>query len=287
MPSHKLPLLALISLIPVPVAAQTCDVETVTGPQPVALVLEPFAAVAPTGHVTLTLRAPDPRVLDLRFRADGQANTGAFAVTFEASSTDIPIRRLEDDRYRFELPAGQDVRLGFSIAATAVTVPPPGRTDLTFAVDAADAATGAVCLRETNLPIGITVPSRAEMNLAGASGAFDTGKSFYSIDFGAVRAGDERNVAVQFRANGDAALSFRSRNGGRMVSTTLPDYAIGYLTYLNGQSLPLTGETIVPVPPARSLQGTSLPLRIVIADVPPLPAGEYTDTITITISAIQ
>lgn len=281
-------LLAIAALIgSTPAAAQTCDVEIVAVPQPVALVVEPFAGVPATGSAVLVLRAPRPVSLDLRVRQDAGSGGGEpFAFTFEPSSTTMPVRRIGDDRYRLDLAQDQQARVEFSVAAGIRTVPAPGRSDLSFSIDASDAATGAVCLRETTLPVSIAVPSRAEMNLAGASGSFNSGRSFYSIDFGSVRSREERSLAIQFRANGEARLSFRSAHGGRMVNIAAPDFAIPYDVLIAGHRLDLQGEAIEPLAPARTLAGTSLPMRIVLGDLPPLPAGKYSDTITVTITAL-
>lgn len=136
--------------------------------------------------------------------------------------------------------------------------------------------TGSVLVR--SLP-------RAQVNIAGAAGAFASGSDAYTLGFGVLTTGAERTAFVQVRGNTSAVLSLSSRNRGRLRADPPADDAIDYVATLGGARLDLSGPTTVPVSPPLDVAGVALPLKVTIGDVGGRQAGAYSDVITIDISS--
>ena len=278
-------LFAALPCLSSPLAA--CEVGLEEALQPVVVTYEPFGFVPEAGITEITLRNEgEESDLDLFFRPGAFGAPEPFTVTGELVGTARPLSRVDEDRYRLTLPQGEAARIVFTARVSALGVPEPGTRDLTYQLDVLDTGTGLPCLEDAVLPVRITVPSRAQVNIAGAAGRFVDGPDLYTLDLGTLTTGLTARVAVQLRANGDAALSVVSENAGRLVHETVPDASVPYALVLDGRALDLSAESVVPAPPARSEAGVSLPLDVVVGEVPALPSGRFRDLVTITITAL-
>jgi len=132
--------------------------------------------------------------------------------------------------------------------------------------------------------LNVTVPARAQVNIAGSSGGF--GSSHVSvIDFGKLRSGAQRRVFLQIRANSGVVAQISSRNHGVLRNQTWPDATpIAYSLALNGASIDLAAPAAVPLAPPPTIDGLSLPLDLMIGSVEGKMAGQYSDIITVDVS---
>lgn len=266
--------------------AEACSLQITNTPDPIVLSFEPFAGIPVTGQTSLVLRSVDAdRTVDFRLRPLNGPPAEEFVLEVEPNTGGQPIRKLDRERFRVDLASGEDVPIELTIRASHEEVPSPGQTNLTYAIDAVEAATGMVCLQEATLPIRIWTPPRAQINLAGASGGFE-GSSAYSIDFGTLEANMRRSLALQFRSNSDATILIDSENDGELVHERFPQYTIPYTLQIAGQSSSLAGQASFLVPPASSFAGTSLPMVFTIGNFDAVPFGSFSDLLTITVNAM-
>jgi spore coat protein U-like protein len=131
------------------------------------------------------------------------------------------------------------------------------------------------------------IVSRAQVNIAGASGAFGASPfALEQIDFGTLQTGAIRNAFVQVRATAPIGITISSRNAGSLEHAALGRAAqVSYAAALDGQELSLAaGPTTVSRTPPMSLDGESYPLTLrLTGSVDDLPAGEYRDVLTINV----
>ncbi|WP_010184897.1 hypothetical protein [Sphingomonas sp. PAMC 26605] len=144
------------------------------------------------------------------------------------------------------------------------------------------------------LSSGSTVPSRgtlilrsvarAQANLAGVVGTFDSGSQAQTIDFGILTTGAQRRVFLQVRANVLAHLSFSSEHRGSLVNEGDARYRVGYQLAFDGVALDLSAPQQREVTAPLSIAGTAFPIDVTIGDVRGAMAGRYSDTVSIEVS---
>lgn len=131
-------------------------------------------------------------------------------------------------------------------------------------------------------------PPRAQMNIAGAAGAFGQGAPVSRVDFGELTTDKQRRVFLQIRANTTARLTIDSANKGylKLTESSSPEDSVRYGANLNGTDIDLGQhyEAVLDLP--RSIGGSSLPLDLRLDRVDAHMAGTYSDMITIEISPI-
>lgn len=274
--------------------AAACDLSISRAPTPVRIDYDPFDVVP---------AAPGDLDLELTNASDVECRVQLMFTDL----TDVPTPRLTAGEAPLVLRPRETSGLRRTELTTftyALTVPPQGRTSAQFDVAVADAvviAPGAypVQLRLAvlgedgqpllaSIPVDIAVvsPARAQLNIAGAAGAYGSGSSVETIDFGEAETGAVRRAYLQIRANTHSTVTFDSEHRGRLAAKTLigPPGYIGYEVALDGQAVPLDRVSRLPVDPPRTLEGMSLPLVFTLGPVRGAMAGAYNDLLTISVS---
>lgn len=173
-------------------------------------------------------------------------------------------------------------RAAFQVRIPSGPVPEPGEYERVFDVTAVDAATGEALLESESLILRAVVASRAQVNIAGASGAFNPAMSVPFIDLGELHTGLSREVFVQVRSNADTRIVVTSENGGRLVHQEAPDMPpVDYAVELDGELSDLDQPLEIVRRPALSLAGTSYPMLIRVTDADGKAAGTYRDYILV------
>ncbi len=173
-------------------------------------------------------------------------------------------------------------RAEFQVRIPSGPVPEPGDYERLFDVVAADAATGETLLEGESLLLRALVASRAQVNIAGASGAFNPAMSVPFIDLGELHTGLSREVFVQVRSNADTRIVVTSENGGVLVHQEAPDMPpVDYAVELDGELSDLDQPLEIVRRPAMSLAGTSYPMLIRVTDADGKAAGTYRDFILV------
>lgn len=133
------------------------------------------------------------------------------------------------------------------------------------------------------VPVTITVSSKAQVNIAGSSGAFGT-FAIAALDFGELQRGTIRNAFVQVRATSGMRITVASANSGALVRLgTSYQSRVPYALRLGGADLPLAaGAQSLHVDQPATVQGSNLPLAVELTGATDgLPAGTYQDVITV------
>ena len=126
--------------------------------------------------------------------------------------------------------------------------------------------------------------SRAQVNIAGASGTFGS-SALDVIDFGTLITGKQRRAFVQIRANSAVNITISSKNRGVMRNESFSDAApIPYSMVLDERPVSLDSVTQIPFSPPSTVDGISLPMDLTVDDADNKMAGRYSDIITIDVS---
>ncbi|PWE18615.1 hypothetical protein DDZ18_03150 [Marinicauda salina] len=176
------------------------------------------------------------------------------------------------------LSAGDEATFSATIVVPGHQYADPGLYARRLDVVARDPASGAELSRYEDVVVEARVPSRAQVNIAGASGAFDFASSVPFIDFGRLETGEQRRVFVQVRANALTEITVSSEHGGVLAHDAQPAlHSVPYAINLDGERSTLEVPLRIARRPARSLAGTSYPLSITIGEVAGRPSGVYRD----------
>ena len=183
---------------------------------------------------------------------------------------------------------GREVALLLRLKVAAGTLAHAGRYEDRLVIRAYDANNSRQIGTDITRIAQAEVQSRAQVNLAGASGSFQSSPfGLQRLDFGTLETGATRVAFVQVRATGPVGITVSSQYRGRLQHTALQSAAaLSYTAQLDGQELPLQSEsaTITRNPPL-TLEGLSYPLSLrVTGDVSALPAGEYRDVLTVNVT---
>lgn len=184
---------------------------------------------------------------------------------------------------------GKRQTLSFSIEVPAGQIAPAGTYTDVVQLRAFDLTGGRRSQLGPDRAIQATVvvQPRAQVNIAGASGAFAGRFGVGRIDFGQMEDGAERNAFVQVRATSPVTITLSSQNRGRLLQKVLRDQVLGvpYTLRLDGTPIDLvSGSSSLTRTPPIALEGASYPLSIRLGDVTGRRAGEFQDLITIDVT---
>ena len=141
-----------------------------------------------------------------------------------------------------------------------------------------------------SVPVRVVLVStpRAQLNLAGAAGAFGSDSSVEVVDFGDAVTGATRRIFVQVRANTPSILTIKSEHRGAMRRVTddkiATESSVPYAVDLAGEAVDLSALWSKDVDPPRTLAGMSLPMSFTLGAVGSQMAGRYEDILTIDVS---
>ncbi len=282
----------LLTLLPI-AAAQACNVRLgALSITPVSYDPFAFAPVSTHAEVALDLEGDDACAVTLRLvdaslaHIDtvslGQPGAVIFAVkpsdaggvSVDPVASTATVSLSHDNRHAV-------VRWDFTLVQDSVLAPGTYVAPLTVTARP-DGASGDLM---TKGALTLTTLPRAQVNIAGASGAFGQSR-LPLLDFGTLTTGETRRAFVQVRANSPVTVQISSKNHGVMANDDAPTAdPIPYDLRLDGQSVDLSGVARRAVDPPLTVDGVSLPMDITIGNVDGKMAGRYSDVITIDVSS--
>ena len=292
-----LPLLAatVVMSAGVECRAQTCDVVLTQGPGTVTIDYNPFSVGAASGALDVKLENRADNACDLRlsFADDAGVETagvplGGVGVQFRPrESSGVTASSLEPGVFHFTLAGHSTGQAQFDVAVVVDAVPEAGEhgADLQLLMRDVDRTE---LLPSVPVRVVLVSTPRAQLNLAGAAGAFGSDSSVEVVDFGDAVTGATRRIFVQVRANTPSTLTIRSEHRGVMRRVAddkiTTESSVPYSVDLDGADVDLTALWSRDVDPPRTLAGISLPMAFTLGVVGNQMAGRYQDVLTIDVS---
>lgn len=136
------------------------------------------------------------------------------------------------------------------------------------------------------LSLGVTIVSRAQLNIAGVDAPFNQSIGVNSVSFGDLEANAFRTVYLQIRSNEDVAITMDSQNDGQLAEVGGGSGRVPYTARLDGQSVDLTGVDTISRVSSGDLAGASLPLTFTIQPFGLQPSNRYRDRVTVTVTTV-
>lgn len=289
----RLGLLLLVIACAVPRGAAACDLVLTQAPEPVRIDYNPFVFGSGEGALDIGLQNRGEEACDLRLSVTDDADQ--LVQEIDLGGVGLRIRPREESGVRdapaqtgvftYALEPSADGRPQLNVAVTRDAVADAGEYALDLKLAVAD-ADGVTLLPSIPIRLVLTSTPRAQLNLAGASGAFGSGSSVEVVDFGEAETGATRRIFVQVRANAPSTLTISSENKGvmRLLADVENPTTIPYAVELDGEPVDLTKLWTSDVDPPRTLAGASLPMVFTLGRVEGQMAGRYEDLITIDVS---
>lgn len=145
------------------------------------------------------------------------------------------------------------------------------------------------------LTININVPKSASLSLVNPGGSFDAASTSKTLDFGILSTGESLSFDIIVLSNAGYNLSISSSNNQILKlqgGTGSNDSIIGYNLRSNNSLQNLTNSASSPVilsmgSGVTPLAGTRIPVSVIISNVDSKVAGNYQDTLTLTISTTE
>ncbi len=128
------------------------------------------------------------------------------------------------------------------------------------------------------------VIAKLQTNLAGTRGNFKDGKSYAVLDFEELTSGESKTVFIQVRGNALAKININSENSGKMVHQQHSHLFVPYSVNVDGENSSLSTPLVIPRRPAKNLNGSAYPMKVIIGDVTNKHAGIYKDIIHIDVT---
>lgn len=143
------------------------------------------------------------------------------------------------------------------------------------------------------LEININVPKMASLSMVSSGSPYDPSKANMTLDFGELTENEEMSFDVIVLSNAGYNLSVASANKQSMAlqsSSPSPQTQIGYQFYANNSLKNLSSSTPVSIMTGAGVtpvQGTRIPIKVVIQSVIGKDPGLYQDYITFTIATTE
>lgn len=274
-------------------SAQTCDLVLTEGPQTVRIEYNPFAIGPSSGALDIGLENRGEAACDVRMSFTDEVGVevtsvvlGNVGVQFRPrEASGVQMADVQTAVFQYQLPPGAKGQAQFDAAVVQGAVADAGEygVNLRLVMKTADGQTIG-----SPIPVRLILQAtpRAQLNLAGAAGAFGTGSSVEVVDFGEAIAGATRRIFLQVRANTLATVSIASQYGGVMhrVEEAPNAPTLPYAVELDGDEVDLSGLWTKQIDPPRTLAGISIPMSFVLGSVAGAMEGRYADVLTIDIS---
>jgi len=271
-------------------AAEACDLALVQGAQTARIEYNPFAVAPTPGALDVTLENRGETECDMRLSFTDETGIevtsvvlGGIEVRFRPrESSGVLAADVKKAVFQYLLaPETKGVaQLDAIVARGAVAEAGEYGVDLRLLVRNLD---GVELIAPIPVRLLLQSTPRAQLNLAGAAGAFGEGLSVEVVDFGEAVTGATRRIFVQVRANAPSILSIKSEHQGVMHRVEEVENAtvVPYAVELDGQSVDLTGLWTKEIDPPRTLAGVSLPMNFILGQINGQMSGRYEDLITI------
>lgn len=273
--------------------AQACDLALTRTPSAVVIDYNPFAVGPSAGALDLGLKNQGDAECDLRLSFIDEAGVpaaslalGGVGVQFRPrESSGLRTSELEPGVFRYTLSgqASGDAQLDTAIVVDAVPDAGTYAADLKLLIQDEE---GKLLVPPLPVRVQLVSTPRAQLNLAGAAGAFGSGSSVEVVDFGDAVTGATRRIFVQVRANAPSTLSISSEHRGvmRRLGDVETPSNVPYTVELQGDPVDLSAPWTKAIDPPRTLAGASLPMLFTLGAVSGQMAGKYQDVLTIDIS---
>lgn len=273
--------------------AAACELTLDEAPDAVRIEYNPFAIGPSSGPLDLAFRNAGDASCQLRLVfIDDVGNPlpgltlGGVGVEFRPREASGLFRRdVEPGVFTLQVAPDSVVRAELDAAVVRDAVVEAGEhaADLRLAVQDVG---GQALLPLIPLRVLLLATPRAQLNIAGAAGAYGSGSSVEVIDFGVAETGAARRAFLQIRANAGSTLTIQSEHRGVMRHVELGETGstVPYALELDGAPVDLAKVWTREVDPPRTLEGISLPLDFTLGAVEGRMSGNYEDLITINIS---
>lgn len=264
-----------------------------------------FETLAETsGAVDLDPFDPSPFERTLRVVV---RNTGSDPCRLGLSATDRALgqRLLTDTQVAYDLiwdnlpipnydtpVPGQELRIGsgesreffVSVRVQRPVQAQPRPTEAVFTLRLHDLDRGSEVIEQRDARLSANIVAVAQINIAASSSSFGSRYGVDTIDFGNLETGKQQTVYVQLRGNSSMRMTLESANAGLLrheAISTAP--GIGYSVDILGQSfVPATRRQFNGLL-STGLYGANIPMSLVIGQVGDVPAGRYSDVLTLSI----
>lgn len=285
--------LVAVALLGGATTAKACDLALVEGTQTARIEYNPFAVAPTPGALDLGLENKGEAECDLRLSFTDETGIevtsvmlGGVEVRFRPrESSGVQLADVQKGVFQYLLAAGSKgvAQLDAVVVRGAVADAGEYGVDLRLLVKNVD---GTELIPSTPVRVVLQSTPRAQLNLAGAAGAFGEGLSVEVVDFGEAVTGATRRIFVQIRANAPSILSIKSEHGGVMRRVEKAENAtvVPYAVDLDGEAVDLTSLWTKEIDPPRTLDGVSLPMNFILGLINGQMGGRYEDLITIDVS---
>lgn len=273
--------------------AQDCDVTLVRAPEEVRIAYDPFSLTRIAGRIDLQFANGSAEPCDLEIVVLDDVQTpvsevrpGGVEVEFRPREGAAVTRdSARPGVFSFQLPAKSEFRAELDALPVGDAIAEAGEHQVDIRVEVRRRQ-GDPLLPQFPLRVLLVAPPRAQVNVAGAAGAFGSGSTVEVIDFGDAVTGAVKRAFLQIRANTRATVTFVSEHEGVMRHVELGEKVppFPYAVALDGAPLDLSKPIDVEVETPRTLAGTSLPLDFTLGELAGQVAGRYQDVITIDIT---
>lgn len=229
-----------------------------------------------------------------RTLTDGSGNTLSYQVMDSAISRNVLLDNGNAQTTNDVLAgsfsgAGQEAQ-SFDIVTFAGQFPPAGQYTDSLILTSYTGAVGSGSLsRFAFTTVDVTVPSVVELSLVDPGAPFNMAQSDYLLDFGALSAGNTRQVDLVVRSNETFGVSIESANAGVMAIQLAGDSStVPYVLSVDGSAADLSGGTPVSVLSSvgpTPLTGSRHSISVQIQSFGNVTEGVYQDDLTIVVTA--
>ncbi|MGH7020194.1 MAG: hypothetical protein ACREEY_09950 [Brevundimonas sp.] len=273
--------------------AEACDLALVEGARTARIEYNPFAVAPTPGVLDVALENKGEAECDLRLSFTDEtgievisAVLGGVEVRFRPrESSGVQAADVQRGVFQYPLAAGSKgiAQLDAVVVRGAVADAGEYGVNLRLVIKNVD---GTELISPVPVRLVLQSTPRAQLNLAGAAGAFGEGLSVEVVDFGEAVTGATRRIFVQVRANAPSVLTIKSEHGGVMHRVEKAENAtvVPYAVELAGETVDLTGLWTKEIDPPRTLAGISLPMNFILGRVNGQMSGRYEDLVTIDVS---
>lgn len=284
--------LLLAGLLAFASSAAACDLAVET-PAAVRIEYNPFAVGASSGPVDVVFQNRSDTACELKLLLVDDVGDPLPAVTLGGAVVGFRPReasgllRRDTEPGAFILTVAADsttrAEMDALVLHDAVVEAGQYQGDLRLLIQSAD---GEPAPPPVPLRVILQSVPRAQVNIAGASGAFGSGSSVEVIDFGLAATGAARRAFLQVRANTRSTVSIRSEHHGVMRHLEMDETGsvVAYQLELDGEPVDLTRVWTRSVDPPRTLAGVDFPLDFTLGTISGQMSGRYEDLVTIDIT---
>jgi len=280
--------------------SQELELELNTSPK-IQIEYEPFSGLPASSTLNVnatSLNAEEPEApfsQQSRLRLRITPSQGTFVATSEKGDT-LPliftsqqnssrIQRLGNqylEDINLDLNQSQRSNFDYSVSVSESQFAKPGIYRLLLDVDIVTLNTNEIISNDEIVEVEVLVKPKLQANIAGSRSARKS--NFATIDFGKLESNESGSVFLQVQGNTDAEIILSSENNGHLINQKERNELINYSIEFDGKPSKLTSPLNVTRPVAKTLRGSSYPLKVIIGDVEGSYSGQYRDIITIDVN---